>query len=122
MITSTHNYKSNSKSALIIKLKQSVSLALVRRRNLFLLLLLLLLLFFDCITGRSFSRFGNDVQVLVDIDEFVGSFTINVIVPFAHSSFLRIDGAVGTEEGLDQSIMVAVMPHLSRKPNLSIVI
>lgn len=120
MITNTHNYKYNSKSALIIKLKQSVSLALVRRRDLF-LLLLLLLLFFDCITGWSFGRFGNDVQVLVDIDEFVGSFTINVIVPFANSSLLRIDGAVGAEEGLNQSIVITIMPHLSRKPNVSIV-
>ena len=73
----------------------------------------------DSASGRSFSRFGNDIQVLVDVDEFVGSFAINVVIPFAHSPLLRVDGAVWAEERLEQAIVIAIVPNLMPNQNIN---
>lgn len=75
-------------------LPQSEPLALVQQW----LLLRSLLISFK--PARSPSGAGDDVEVLVDIEELVGPLAVHVVVPLTDSSLLRVDRAVRAEERL----------------------
>ena len=68
------------------------------------------------VRGGRFSGGRHDVQILVDVHEFVGLGAIRVVPPLARTSFLTEDGAVGAQERVQVADLAAVVPHLFHSP------
>lgn len=66
-------------------------------------------------TSVGRGRLGDDVEVLVDIEESVGvDGTVDVVPPLADARLLAEDGAVVAQKRVNQTVLAAVVPHLFR--------
>lgn len=114
------NATQNHKRVCNFSLEENESLAFVLQQLLRTLLLLLLLLNNLWLTQelllfgprRSSRRRRDDVEILVDVQELVGTLAIHVVVPLADSPLLRVDCTVRAEEGFHDHFITAVVPHL----------